>query len=60
MDVGMTSDSTRRTAAPVSGKPDAVTTGLQKLFAAIAEEPIPDDFLRLLDEIDARDQEQKQ
>lgn len=32
---------------------DSVTTGLQQLFASIAEEPIPDDFLRLLDDIDA-------
>ncbi len=32
---------------------DPVTAGLQKMFAAIADEPIPDDFLRLLDEIDA-------
>lgn len=33
--------------------PDIVTTGLRQLFASVAEEPIPDDFLRLLDEIDA-------
>ena len=33
---------------------DPVTAGLQRLFSAIAEEPIPDDFLRLLDEIEAR------
>lgn len=36
------------------GAGDTVTRGLQKMFAAIADEPIPDDFLRLLDEIDAR------
>lgn len=36
------------------GAGDTVTRGLQKMFAAIADEPIPDDFLRLLDEIDER------
>lgn len=33
---------------------DPVTAGLQQLFASIEDEPIPDDFLRLLDEIEAR------
>ena len=33
---------------------DPITTGLQQMFAAIADEPIPDEFLRLLDEIDAK------
>lgn len=33
---------------------DPVTAGLQQLFASIADEPIPEDFLRLLDEIEAR------
>ena len=37
-----------------SGAGDTVTRGLQKMFAAIADEPIPDDFMRLLDEIDER------
>ncbi|GGE12933.1 hypothetical protein GCM10011529_19140 [Polymorphobacter glacialis] len=37
-----------------TGAGDTVTRGLQKMFAAIADEPIPDDFLRLLDEIDER------
>ena len=32
---------------------DSVTAGLQRMFASIADEPIPDDFLRLLDSIDA-------
>lgn len=32
---------------------DPVTAGLQQMFAAIADEPIPEDFLRLLDEIEA-------
>lgn len=40
---------------PAPGHPsrDVVTAGLQQLFASIADEPIPDDFLRLLDDIDA-------
>ena len=59
MDAGMGSNSTRRE-PPSSGKPDAVTTGLQQLFASIAEEPIPDDFLKLLDEIEARSEGTKQ
>lgn len=46
--VGRPPGSTRRTG------PDPVTSGLQRMFAAIEDEPIPDDFLRLLDEIDAR------
>jgi len=33
---------------------DPVTLGLQGLFDQIAKEPIPEDFYRLLDEIDAR------
>lgn len=39
-----------------TGEPpgDPVTAGLQRLFAAVAEEPIPDEFLTLLDEIDKR------
>ena len=54
MDAGMGSNNPRRDAPLVGGKPDPVTTGLQQLFAAIADEPIPDDFLKLLDEIEAR------
>ena len=34
---------------------DTVIAGLQKMFAAIADEPIPDDFLRLLDKIEANE-----
>ncbi len=60
MDAGMADNTPRREAAPLGGKPDAVTTGLQQLFAAIADEPIPDDFLKLLDEIEARSQGTKQ
>lgn len=33
---------------------DSVTSGLQMMFAAIADEPIPDEFFRLLDAIDAQ------
>ena len=32
---------------------DPVTAGLKQLFAALESEPIPEDFLRLLDEIEA-------
>ncbi len=47
---------------PAKGKPaalgeavgDSVTSGLQRMFAAIADEPIPDEFFRLLDAIDAQ------
>ncbi len=38
----------------MTGIADPVTAGLRQLFARIAEEPIPDEFLRLLDEIEAR------
>ena len=52
----------RRTGAyarqPIGETPDPpgdpVTAGLQRLFAAVAEEPIPDEFLALLDEIEKR------
>lgn len=52
----------RRTGAyarqPISETPeppgDPVTAGLQRLFAAVAEEPIPSEFLSLLDEIEKR------
>ncbi len=43
----------RRPGASIGAKPDPVTAGLQQLFASIENEPIPDDFLRLLDEIEA-------
>ncbi len=33
---------------------DAITTSLQALFAPLAAEPIPDDFMALLDKIDAK------
>ncbi|KPF64163.1 hypothetical protein IP88_13940 [alpha proteobacterium AAP81b] len=39
---------------PVGSGGDPVTTGLQRLFASFEDEPIPEDFLRLLDEIEAR------
>jgi hypothetical protein len=60
MDAAMGSNTTRRDTTSAGSKPDAVTTGLQQLFASIAEEPIPDDFLKLLDEIEARSQGTKQ
>lgn len=48
-----TASPSRRTSGTARKIEDTVTAGLQKMFAAIAEEPIPDDFLRLLDEIEA-------
>lgn len=41
----------------MAGLADPVTAGLRQLFAKIEEEPIPDEFLRLLDEIEARSAE---
>ena len=35
---------------------DAISIGLQQLFASIVEEPVPDDFLALLDQIEAKEQ----
>lgn len=32
--------------------PDPIAIGLQHLFASVAEEPIPDEFLELLSRID--------
>lgn len=32
---------------------DPIATGLQQLFAPLAAEPIPDEFMALLDRIDA-------
>ncbi len=40
--------------APDAPAGDPVTAGLRHMFDLIAQEPIPEDFLRLLDEIDAR------
>jgi Anti-sigma factor NepR len=33
---------------------DPVTAGLRNMFKAYEQEPIPEDFLRLLDDIEAR------
>lgn len=33
---------------------DPVTAALQQLHQAVANEEVPDDFLRILDEIDAK------
>ena len=33
---------------------DPVSAALQQMHDAVANEPLPDDFLRLLDEIDAK------
>lgn len=33
---------------------DPVSAALQQLHQAVASEPLPDDFMKILDEIDAR------
>ena len=44
--------------APRKGaKSDAISIGLKQLFSSVVEEPIPDDFLALLDQIDAKERE---
>lgn len=54
MDAGMSGGpaSSVQPAARAAPGGDQVTAGLQRLFDSIADEPIPDDFLRLLDDID--------
>ncbi len=48
----------KRAAGPsaAAGGPDSIAIGLQRLFASVAEEPIPDEFLELLNRIDASEQ----
>ncbi len=46
---------TRKTGASRSPEVDQVTAGLKYMLSAIAEEPIPEEFLRLLDAIEARE-----
>lgn len=60
MDAHMGNNVGRQGAAPRGARPDPVTAGLKQMFAAIADEPIPDDFLRLLDEIEASSKGVKQ
>jgi Anti-sigma factor NepR len=33
---------------------DPVSAALKQMHAAVASEPVPDDFMRILDEIDAK------
>lgn len=43
--------------APPAASPapaDPISTGLRRLLSSVSEEPVPDDFLRLLDQLDAR------
>lgn len=42
------------TARP-NGKIDPIAIGLKQLFSAVADEPIPDEFMALLDRIDANE-----
>ncbi len=39
--------------AQTGGDADPIRAGLKKLYDSVVEEPIPDDFLSLLDRIDA-------
>lgn len=39
---------------------DPIAAGLRRLFSAIADEPIPDEFMALLDRIDAGGQEPRE
>jgi hypothetical protein len=62
---------TNKAAATAAGTPDMapgpgagqgvdpITVGLQHLFAAVIEEPIPDDFMALLDRIEAAERERE-
>jgi hypothetical protein len=34
---------------------DSIAVGLQQLFASVADEPVPDEFMALLDRIDANE-----
>lgn len=46
------------TAPPVNRDPIAI--GLQQLFATVADEPVPAEFLDLLDRIDAREDDRQE
>lgn len=41
-----------RAGTPTSGATDPISTGLRRLLSSVSEEPVPDDFLRLLDALD--------
>lgn len=53
-----TPDYGRSPAGPTAGA-DPIAVGLQRLFAAVADEPVPDEFLSLLDRIEAADRERQ-
>lgn len=37
-----------------AGGADPITTALRRLYQDVAAEPVPDEFLKLIDELDAR------
>lgn len=52
---------TRRATGPTAASAgmDPIAIGLQHLFASVADEPVPDEFLKLLDRIEAGEQARK-
>ncbi len=38
---------------------DAISAGLRKLWAEVEDEPVPDDFMALLDKVDAARRDRK-
>jgi hypothetical protein len=48
-----------RHAAGSNSDADPIAMGLQKLFGAVAEEPVPDEFMELLDRIEAAERERQ-
>jgi hypothetical protein len=49
----------RAGARAVADRSDPIAMGLQQIFGDIANEPIPDEFMRLLDRIDANERTQQ-
>ena len=60
-DIVRTSKPTRAgaTTAGAAGGTDPIAVGLQHLFAAVAEEPVPDEFMALLDRIEAAERQRE-
>lgn len=47
---------THQAATPTAAsRADSIAIGLQKLFATVAQEPVPDEFMALLERIDAEE-----
>lgn len=58
---GLSTGATSRAPAPGTAGPaagiDPISVGLQRLFESVADEPVPDDFMALLDRIEAAERE---